>query len=111
MGQMVEDVRLAINGERPVHFYGRAGGMVPTVADLVAQIEKLAGVEPIPPEVCQVRVESTLNDAARKADEVAKAMNDKFNEIGQKISDALNNPAFVEELTGLINQGYWYFDE
>jgi 50S ribosomal protein L16 3-hydroxylase len=21
------------------------------------------------------------------------------------------NPAFVEELTGLINQGYWYFDE
>jgi len=24
---------------------------------------------------------------------------------------ALQNPAFVEELTGLINQGYWFFDE
>ncbi len=104
MGQMVEDVRLAINGERPVHFYGRAGGMVPTVADLVAQIEKLAGVEPIPPEVCQVRVESTLNDAARKADEVAKAMNDKFNEIGQKISDALNNPELKEKAEAAIGK-------
>ncbi len=29
-GQMVEDVRLAVNGRRPVHFYGRCGGMVPT---------------------------------------------------------------------------------
>ena len=24
---------------------------------------------------------------------------------------ALENPAFAEELTGLINQGYWYFDK
>ena len=92
MGQMVDDVRLAINGERPVHFYGRAGGMVPTVADVVAQIEILAGVEPIPPEICQVNVKSTLNDAAQKADEVAKAMSEKFNEFGQKINEALNNP-------------------
>lgn len=29
MGQMVEDVRLAVEGRLPVHFYGRAGGMVP----------------------------------------------------------------------------------
>ena len=29
MGQMVEDVRLAVEGRVPVHFYGRAGGMIP----------------------------------------------------------------------------------
>ena len=29
MGQMVDDVRLAVNGERPVEFYGRTGGMIP----------------------------------------------------------------------------------
>lgn len=28
-----------------------------------------------------------------------------------ELGDALNNPAFVEELTGLINRGYWFFDE
>ena len=30
MGQMVEDVRLAMEGTRPVHFFGTAGGLVPT---------------------------------------------------------------------------------
>ena len=36
----------------------------------------------------------------------------RYTELGQaELGDALNNPAFVEELTGLINQGYWYFDE
>ena len=28
-GQMVEDVRLAVNGCKPVEFYGRMGGMIP----------------------------------------------------------------------------------
>lgn len=29
-GQMVEDVRLAVNGKVPVEFYGRMGGIVPS---------------------------------------------------------------------------------
>ena len=29
-GQMVEDVRLALNGARPVEFYSRVGGNVPS---------------------------------------------------------------------------------
>jgi 2-oxoglutarate ferredoxin oxidoreductase subunit alpha len=29
-GQMVEDVKLAVCGKTPVHFYGRMGGIVPT---------------------------------------------------------------------------------
>ena len=30
MGQMVEDVQLSVEGVRPVYFYGRSGGNVPT---------------------------------------------------------------------------------
>jgi 2-oxoglutarate ferredoxin oxidoreductase subunit alpha len=43
MGQMVEDVRLAVNGKKPVHFYGRTGGMFPTPKDIVAEVKKLIG--------------------------------------------------------------------
>ena len=43
MGQMVDDVRLAVNGEKPVYFYGRTGGMIPTPAEILSQIEKIAG--------------------------------------------------------------------
>ena len=37
-GQMLEDVRLAINGKLPVEFYGRVGGNVPSVEELQQQI-------------------------------------------------------------------------
>lgn len=39
-GQMVEDVRLTVNGRLPVHFYGRMGGMVPSIEELLREIEK-----------------------------------------------------------------------
>ena len=29
----------------------------------------------------------------------------------EELGEAVNNPTFIAELTGLINQGYWYFDE
>ncbi|RYD02519.1 hypothetical protein N752_24635 [Desulforamulus aquiferis] len=41
MGQMIEDVKLAVNGKKPVHFYGRSGGMVPLAKDVLAQVKKL----------------------------------------------------------------------
>lgn len=44
MGQMVEDVRLAVEGRRPVKFYGRVGGNVPAADELVEQIRLLEGV-------------------------------------------------------------------
>jgi len=44
MGQMVEDVRLAVEGRKPVKFYGRAGGNVPAADELVEQIRRLEGV-------------------------------------------------------------------
>jgi pyruvate/2-oxoacid:ferredoxin oxidoreductase alpha subunit len=34
-GQMVDDVRLALEGKRPVKFYGRMGGVVPTTQELL----------------------------------------------------------------------------
>jgi len=37
-GQMVEDVRLALNGKVRVEFYGRVGGNVPSVEELYAQV-------------------------------------------------------------------------
>jgi 2-oxoglutarate ferredoxin oxidoreductase subunit alpha len=43
MGQMVEDVRLAVNGRAEVSFYGRTGGVLPTPEEVLVQIEKLAG--------------------------------------------------------------------
>jgi len=40
LGQMVEDVRLAVYGRRPVEFYGRPGGGVPTPGELLKVIMK-----------------------------------------------------------------------
>ena len=37
-GQMVEDVRLALNAAVPVEFYGRAGGNVPSVEEIEARV-------------------------------------------------------------------------
>ena len=44
-GQMLDDVRLAVNGTRPVHFYGRMGGMVPGAAEILKAIEKTGGMD------------------------------------------------------------------
>ncbi len=40
-GQMVEDVRLAVEGRAPVHFYGRCGGMVPGGEELLAEYDRI----------------------------------------------------------------------
>lgn len=42
MGQMVEDVKLTVEGKKPVHFYGRTGGMIPTPEAVLAEIERIA---------------------------------------------------------------------
>jgi 2-oxoglutarate ferredoxin oxidoreductase subunit alpha len=43
MGQMVDDVRLATECAKPVHFFGHTGGIIPTPAEVLAQIEKILG--------------------------------------------------------------------
>ena len=42
MGQMIEDVKLAVNGRKPVEFFGRTGGIIPTPAEVLAKIEEMA---------------------------------------------------------------------
>ncbi len=43
-GQMIEDVRLAVNGKIPIEFYGRMGGIVPTPEEILEALEqKLIG--------------------------------------------------------------------
>jgi 2-oxoglutarate ferredoxin oxidoreductase subunit alpha len=43
LGQMVEDVRLAVNGKAPVSFYGRPGGAILAVDDIVRAIRQAHG--------------------------------------------------------------------
>jgi len=40
-GQMVEDVRLAVEGRKPVHFKGRMGGMIPSPEDIFTEVETI----------------------------------------------------------------------
>ena len=41
-GQMIEDVRLAVEGRVPVEFYGRMGGVIPLPDEVLDQIRKYA---------------------------------------------------------------------
>ncbi|HSO29171.1 MAG TPA: 3-methyl-2-oxobutanoate dehydrogenase subunit VorB [Candidatus Sulfomarinibacteraceae bacterium] len=45
-GQMVEDVRLAVESRAPIDFHGRTGGMVPTPDDVLAALRRLWAVTP-----------------------------------------------------------------
>ena len=41
MGQLAEDVELSVKGARPVHWYGKCGGEVPTPEEVMEAITKL----------------------------------------------------------------------
>lgn len=41
MGQMVEDVQLALQGKGEVHFYGRPGGVIPNPSEVLQVISRL----------------------------------------------------------------------
>jgi 2-oxoglutarate ferredoxin oxidoreductase subunit alpha len=40
-GQMIDDVKLSLEGKRPIHFYGRTGGIVPSPEEVCEQAKKL----------------------------------------------------------------------
>jgi 2-oxoglutarate ferredoxin oxidoreductase subunit alpha len=40
-GQMIEDVKLAVLGSKPIDFYGLTGGMVPSPDDVAGELRKL----------------------------------------------------------------------
>jgi 2-oxoglutarate ferredoxin oxidoreductase subunit alpha len=41
-GQMLEDVRLAVEGRCPVRFYGRMGGVIPLPDEILPELERLS---------------------------------------------------------------------
>lgn len=41
MGQMLEDVERSVKGKRPVHWYGKCGGEVPTPEEVMAFVQEL----------------------------------------------------------------------
>jgi len=40
LGQMVEDVKLSVNGKAEVNFYGRAGGIIPSPEEILKEVKK-----------------------------------------------------------------------
>jgi 2-oxoglutarate ferredoxin oxidoreductase subunit alpha len=43
-GQMVEDIERCVKGARPIDFYGRTGGIVPTPNEIKEKIRELLGI-------------------------------------------------------------------
>lgn len=43
-GQMVDDVKIGIEGKKPVYFYGRTGGMIPSPDEVLNYINSVLGV-------------------------------------------------------------------
>ena len=43
MGQMVDDVKIALNCSKPVEFYGRTGGVIPKPAEILAKLREMGG--------------------------------------------------------------------
>jgi len=42
-GQMIDDVRLALNGKLPTDFYGRSGGMIPSPGAIIDKVKEMIG--------------------------------------------------------------------
>ena len=41
MGQMIEDVRLSAEGTKPLEFFGKAGGLVPSVDEVASKVREI----------------------------------------------------------------------
>lgn len=41
MGQMIDDVRIGNEGQRPIHFVGRSGGMIPTPQLVIDKVKEI----------------------------------------------------------------------
>lgn len=43
LGQMIDDVKIAVEGKQKVHFYGRTGGAIMTAEEIVDEVKKILG--------------------------------------------------------------------
>lgn len=44
-GQMIDDVKIAVEGKFPAYHYGRTGGMIPTPGEIIDEVKKIYGGE------------------------------------------------------------------
>ena len=44
-GQMIDDVKIALEGSKPISFVGESGGIMPTTTQIFAEIEKVSEVK------------------------------------------------------------------
>ncbi len=42
-GQMVDDIKMYVQGRKPVSFYGRSGGMIPEPVDIYNKVKEIVG--------------------------------------------------------------------
>jgi 2-oxoisovalerate ferredoxin oxidoreductase alpha subunit len=55
-GQLIDDVRLALEGRRPVEFFSRVGGNVPSAEEVLAFVAQKFGASPVQEPVMEVLV-------------------------------------------------------
>ncbi len=71
-GQMIEDVRLAVDGQAPVFFHGRTGGMIPMPGEVLrAIIRAWAMTQPRAAAGDPSRTASTPDDRAAQSNDAA----------------------------------------
>ena len=68
MGQLVDDVRLAVGSEMPVYFYGRAGGMVPSTKGIYQEICRILGISSEVPPVLEKGVRYSFQGGGKVYD-------------------------------------------
>jgi 2-oxoglutarate ferredoxin oxidoreductase subunit alpha len=49
-GQMLEDVRLTVQGQCPVEFYGRMGGVMPLPDEILEELHRISAAHSTPAE-------------------------------------------------------------
>jgi FKBP-type peptidyl-prolyl cis-trans isomerase (trigger factor) len=108
-GQMVEDVRLAVNGKLPVHFYGRTGGMLPSskailekigqnteikIPEILIEEEKKRMLESLKKQVPQL-FQISFEDYLTKINKTEKTLMDSFSQEAKK---RINNSLILKEI-------------
>ena len=61
-GQLVEDVRLAVEGRAPVFLHGRTGGMVPTPGEVLEAVRRGVGRDRPTPQTSDIATASAAAD-------------------------------------------------
>ena len=92
---MLEDVRLSSNGKRPIQFYGRVGGNVPAVEEL---LDKIAQEENI--QVRDEEIDREVETLAKQSKQPAEAIRARLTRDGalDRIRNRIRNEKTLDFL-------------